>query len=126
MEQKWRLSDGEWKVMRALWEHGSCSLGRLVELLRDGTGWSKSTVHIMLSRMAEKGAVAADAEASPKLYRPLLEREQAALGETRSFLSKVYGGSIGSMMTCMADGRALSREDIEELYAILRAAEEKA
>lgn len=121
-----RLSDGEWKVMRILWERGPRSLGQLVEDLTEETGWSKSTVYIMLSRMAEKGAVGVDGEASPKLYFPLLEREQAALRETRSLLSKVYGGSIGSMMTCMADCRALSREDIEELYAILRAAEQEA
>ena len=46
--------------------------------------------------------------------------------ESTLFVLAIIGGSIGSMMTCMADCRALSREDIEELYAILRAAEQEA
>lgn len=126
MDSKLNLSDGEWTLMNALWEHAPCSVGQLVALLKEATGWNKSTIHIMLSRMADKGAVRADGTVSPKMYYPLLEREHAALRETRSFLSKVYGGSIGSMMTCMVDSRELTKEDIDELYAILRTAEQEA
>ncbi len=126
MDSKLNLSDGEWTLMNALWDNAPCSVGQLVTLLKGETGWNKSTIHIMLSRMAEKGAVRVNSEVSPKVYYPVLERERAALRETRSFLSKVYGGSIGSMMTCMVDSRELTKEDIDQLYAILRAAEEEA
>ena len=126
MDSKLNLSDGEWTLMNALWDNAPCSVGQLVALLKDETGWNKSTIHIMLSRMAEKGAVRVNSEVSPKVYYPVLERERAALRETRSFLSKVYGGSIGSMMTCMVDSRELTKEDIDQLYAILRAAEQEA
>lgn len=123
MEMKKNLSDGEWRLMRALWERGASSVGELVRLLQAETGWNKSTIHIMLSRMAEKGAVRVDDSARPKRYVPLWERDSAAVRETRSFLSRVYGGSIGSMMTCMVGSQELSQEEIDELYAILRAAE---
>ena len=109
MDGKIRLSDGEWTLMRELWK-GPASVGALVKALRGETGWSKSTVFIMLSRLIEKGAVAC---------------EGAALSETRSFLGRVYGGSLGSMMSCMAANHELSREDIDELVAILRRAEEE-
>ena len=39
-----------------------------------------------------------------------------------SFLGKVYGGSLGLMMSAMVEGRALTREDIDELSAILEQA----
>lgn len=123
MDGKIRLSDGEWTLMRELWK-GPASVGALVKALRGETGWSKSTVFIMLSRLIEKGAVACDDAVSPKLYSALISREGAALSETRSFLGRVYGGSLGSMMSCMAANHELSREDIDELVAILRRAEE--
>ena len=57
-------------------------------------------------------------------YAPALERDKAARRETRSFLNKVYRGSVGLMVSAMADEKALSRAEIEELYDILRKAEE--
>ena len=46
----------------------------------------------------------------------------ALSAETESFLGKVYGGSLGLMMSAMVEGRALTREDIDELSAILEQA----
>ena len=46
-------------------------------------------------------------------------------GETRSFLNKVYRGSVGLMMSALTQDRALSKEEIDELYEILRKAEEE-
>ena len=46
------------------------------------------------------------------------------LGETKSFLRKVYGGSIGLMMSAMVEENALSPQELDQLYDILRKAEE--
>ena len=52
-----------------------------------------------------------------------MQREDAALAETESFLSKVYGGSLGLMVSSLVESRALSEEDLAELAAILERAE---
>lgn len=111
--------------MNQLWNHGCCSITQLVHALRDDTGWNKSTIHIMLSRLIDKGAVQVDNDTRPKMYYPILEQERAVVHETRSFLSRVYGGSIGSMMNCMVGNSEFTREEIDELYEILRKAEQK-
>ncbi|MPM22480.1 Penicillinase repressor [bioreactor metagenome] len=125
MDTKITLSDGEWKLMNLLWEACPRTIGEMVSALKDDTGWSKGTIFIMLSRMADKGAVRFEQGARNKLYYPVLKREDAALRETESFLGKVYGGSFGLMVASMAGLKALSREDIDELYAILRSAEKE-
>ena len=56
------------------------------------------------------------------VLRTLLRREDAARAETENFLSKVYGGSLGLMMSAMAQSKALTEEDIAELSAILERA----
>ena len=56
-------------------------------------------------------------------YFPSVQREDAALAETESFLSKVYGGSLGLMVSSLVESRALSEEDLAELAAILERAE---
>lgn len=126
MNRNINLSDGEWKLMNLLWEESPRTIAQLVSSLKDDTGWTKGTIFIMLSRMADKGAVRYEPEGRSKLYYPVLKKEEAASYETESFLSKVYNGSVGLMMASMAEQKALSKEDIDELYAILREAEKEA
>ena len=55
-----------------------------------------------------------------------MEQEQAEISETRSFLDRVYRGSVGLMMSAMAQRQELSKEEIAELREILAQAEEVA
>lgn len=121
---KTNLSDGEWKLMNKLWQTAPLTITQLTAALQPDTGWSKHTVITMLSRLEAKGAVTHDGGTPAKRYSPLLQKEDAARSETRSFLDKVYGGRLGLMMSAMVDTKALTREDIEELTAILEQAKE--
>jgi len=120
------LSDGEWKLMHLLWEEAPRTIAQLVIALKDDTAWTKGTIFMMLSRMQDKGVVRFEAGGRSKLFYPVLKKQDAATYETESFLSKVYDGSIGLMVASMAGQKALKKEDIEELYAILREAEKEA
>lgn len=120
------LSDGEWKLMNLLWESSPRTIAQLVSALKNDTGWTKGTIFMMLTRMAEKGAVHYEEGGRSKLFYPLLKKEDAASDETKSFLSKVYGGSVGLMVASMVGQKALTQEDIEALYTILREAEKEA
>ena len=120
---KVNLSDGEWKLMYKLWEEPSRTIAQLTAALQPETGWSKHTVITMLSRLEDKGAVHHDG-GTPKHYSAILQKEDAAQSETKSFLDKVYGGRLGLMMSAMVDSRALTQQDIDELTAILESAKE--
>ena len=113
------LSNSEWKLMRRLWDRSPSTITELTAALREETGWSKNTVITMLSRLESKGAVRHEEGGRAKRYFPVLRREDAARDETESFLSKVYGGSLGLMMSAMVESRRLSESDIAELSAIL-------
>lgn len=126
MNRNISLSDGEWKLINLLWEEAPRTIAQLVSALKDDTGWTKGTIFMMLSRMVDKGAVRFESGGRSKLFYPALKKEDAAACETKSFLSKVYNGSLGLMVTSMAGQKALTKEDIDELYAILREAEKEA
>ena len=78
------LSDGEWKLMKVLWQSG---------------------------KYQQYSAAVAYAEVEPE--------------ETASFLTKVYGGSVGLMVSNLVGRGALSEQEIRELKAILDAAEQQ-
>ena len=112
------LTNSEWYVLDCLWEHSPLTVMELVERLSQKVGWAKSTTITTLRRMEVTGRT--------RHYRPSVERRQAVRRETRSFLNKVYRGSVGLMVSAMAQDKALTRKEIDELYEILRQAEEGA
>ena len=57
--------------------------------------------------------------------RQLME-EDAALREAESFLDRVYKGSVSLLVSALTQKQALSRREIDELYAILQQAEKEA
>ena len=119
------LSDNEWKLMGRLWERSPRTIMELTADLREETGWSKNTIITMLSRLEAKGAVRHQEGVRAKAYYPAVDRETAARAETESFLGKVYGGSLGLLVSAMVESRALTEEDLAELSAILEKGGEK-
>lgn len=118
------LSPGEWQIMERLWEHNPRTLMELVHILAPETGWSKSTITTMVSRLEGKGALSYQEGGRARLYSPTITRDQAALQETESLLRRIYRDSVGMMVNTLADSRGLTREDIDELTAILEKAKE--
>ena len=124
-EKQITLSAGEWQIMEALWEHHPRTVMELVHALAPETGWSKSTIVTMVGRLEVKGAITYTSGSKARQYTPAITREQAALRETESLLHRVYRGSVGMMVSTLADGRGLSRSDIDELTAVLERAREE-
>ena len=118
------LTNSEWYVLDCLWEKSPMTVMELVSALGSRLGWAKSTTITTLRRMEDKGLVRCATEGRAKHYTPAVRRDRAAGRETRSFLDKVYRGSVGLMMSAMAQDKALSKAEIDELYEILRRAEE--
>lgn len=118
------LSDGEWKIMNRLWESES-TITELTNVLQEETGWDKHIIITMLNRMEKKGAVAHREGARAKIFYPLVSRGEVSMQETKGFLQKVYRGSLGMMVNAMVEERALSAEEIQELYDILEQAKRR-
>ena len=113
------ISDGEWKLMKLLWESAPRTIGEMVDALREDTGWSKTTIFVMLNRLIVKDAVRMEEGGRAHLYYPEVTREEIAEEETESFLTRVYDGSVGMMVSALAERNALSKSEIDELRTIL-------
>ena len=117
------LTTSEWNVLDCLWEKSPQTVMELVAVLREKVGWAKSTTITTLRRMEEKGLVRQELAGKGKRYFLAVEREAAVVSETRSFLDRVYRGSVGLMMNTMAQRQELTDEDLRQLRAILAQAD---
>ena len=120
-----KLSDGEWKLMKMLWAGQPQTLAELVTALDADTRWSRATIFMMLKRLIAKGAVTMDDSGKFQKYSAAITYSDVEPEETESFLSKVYGGSVGMMVSNLVGRGALSEQEIQELKAILDAAEKQ-
>ena len=120
------LTQAEWSVMECLWAAGPLTGREVTQRMEKTCGWSRSTTLTLLSRLEAKGALeSVSAEKGPKVFSSLLRREDAALGETKDFLDRVYQGSLSLMVSALTKKQALSREELDELYELLKGLEEE-
>lgn len=125
-KQEIRVTNSEWYVMNCLWEESPRSLMQLVPVLAERVGWSKSTCATMVRRMTEKNLIGYQERGKAKFFFPKVNKEDVVVQETRDFLQRIYDGSVGMMMSALVKQNDLSKEDIQELQEILKAAENKA
>jgi BlaI family penicillinase repressor len=122
MEKQLSVTSAEWPIMELLWESPK-TLMELVNVLTVQVGWSKSTITTMVRRMDDKGLITFHTDGRTKVFRPAVTREAVTTQETVSLLNRAYNGSVGLLVSAMAQRNNLSQADIEELYAILKEAE---
>lgn len=119
------LTEAEWTVMECLWEKSPRTGRETVAWLEQKMGWTRSTTLTMLRRLEAKGAVASDTNREPKIFRPLIAREEVAVQETENLLDRAYKGSLSLLVSSLTRKQSLPQKEIDELYAILKEMEGK-
>lgn len=118
-----QLSDAEWKVMEQVWRRERSSVRDVLEGLEEQTGWAYSTVRTLLTRLADKGALAVTTRANARLYRPTISREDARTNALSALVQKAFGGTLDSLVHHLVDADELpdgERARLAELLESLR------
>lgn len=114
-----RLPDAELEVMKALWslERYPAHTGEIAARL--DKSWKAPTLLKLLSRLEDRGFVAGTKEGRVNGYTPLVEERDYLARESRSFLERVHGGSLSSLVASLYPEVSLTQEDLAALERIL-------
>jgi BlaI family transcriptional regulator, penicillinase repressor len=130
-----QISDAEWDVMKVVWDHGPLTAGEVVRHLAAERRWSPRTVKTLLSRLVKKGAAEVRTEEPDAtaggggrrfLYRARVSREACVRRESRSFLSRVFDGSVAPALLHFLEVGRLTKDEIRLLRETLRREEASA
>ncbi|MDO4942137.1 MAG: BlaI/MecI/CopY family transcriptional regulator [Lachnospiraceae bacterium] len=113
------IQPSEWIIMEKLWEKSPRTIMQIFHSVEEDPGWSKSTVNTMIRRMTAKGMIYYEEGAKAKQFYPNIKREDAAIAETKNLLNKVYQGSVAMMMNTLVKKHKFSKEEIQEMQALL-------
>ena len=118
MKNEINISESEWTVMEYLWNNPMVTITEIRKAL-SSTGWSDSTIKTLVRRLVSKNAVAVNDEAATFRYYPLISQQECRLKETKSFINRVYDGSVSMLVTNLAADSNLTDKETEELLALI-------
>ena len=113
------ISEAEWQVMEAIWDHSPVTANDVVTALERRADWHPRTIKTMLNRLVRKGVLTFETDGKRYLYSPRLSKDECVREASRSFVRRVFGGSITPALVHMVQNATLSPAEIEELKAIL-------
>ena len=67
--KKYELTQAEWEIITAVWEHEPCAAPTITEALEKKKGWSYSTVKTLMDRMVKKNLLKPERIRNLILYR---------------------------------------------------------
>ncbi len=118
--KRYELTEGEWAIIRAVWDNEPCAAPTIQEALVSQKGWTYSTVKTMMDRMAAKGLLTTKRIRNLILYRSAVTRSQAQNGEIMRAVKRAFDGALTPMMQFLLDNSKLSQKQLSELETMIK------
>lgn len=125
MKEYPQISDGEWRVMKVIWQRSPVTANEVIEQLEHIMDWKPKTIKTMIRRLVDKKALGFHKEGKSYLYYPLVSENEGIKVESEAFLKKVFAGSLNLMLANFIDEQRISKEEIEELKHIIDSSEQR-
>jgi BlaI family penicillinase repressor len=114
-----KLSEAEWQIMNALWKRHPATARDLMEFMPKDNNWAYTTVKTMLTRLVAKKAIAERKRGNTSVYDPLISQQSARKNAMRTFVDKVFGGTVEPIMHFLIEEKKLSDKDRRQLIDML-------
>jgi len=115
-----QISEAELEVMKILWEIGHATSSQIIDKLTKTTEWKPKTIQTLIIRLVAKGALKAEkTEGKAFMYFPLISEDEFKVYASKSFLQKLFNGSLNLMVASFIKEQKISREEINSLKKLL-------
>lgn len=120
MADRPEISTSEWQVMNVVWEQQPVTASTIIKLLAPANSWTAATIRTFLHRLVKKGALTYQQDGNRYLYRSAITKATTIKHASRSFVSSVFAGETGPLLTHFVKSSKLSADEIQELRELLK------
>jgi predicted transcriptional regulator len=114
------VSDAELEVLKALWTDGPGTVRDVDARLRRGRRrLAYNTVLTLLSRLRDKGYVAADRSGTAHVFRSVVTRDELLSHGLTTLADRICDGTASPLVHALVTGRRWSPADIAHLRRLL-------
>jgi BlaI family penicillinase repressor len=114
-----KIADSEWRVMQVLWRRGPQTANDVVSALSSEVKWKPRTIKTLIGRLVKKGAIKVTDEGYRYRYSAAVDESTCVRSETKSFVRRVYKGTMTPVLAAFLEDADLTAEEIDELQEIL-------
>lgn len=115
-----QISEAELEVMKILWELGQATSSQIIDRLTETSEWKPKTIQTLISRLVAKGAIKPEStDCKAFLYLPLVGEDEFRALASKSFLQKVFDGSLNLMVASFIKEDKMTKEEIQSLKRLL-------
>ena len=119
------LTEGEWEIMKIVWDKEPCTAGTVQEQLATTRDRAYSTVKTTMDRMVEKGLLRIERIRNLQLFSSCVSAVEAKRGEFRRMLKRAFDGALTPMMQFLIEHESLAPEEAAQLRKLVDEAEGK-
>jgi predicted transcriptional regulator len=111
-----RLPDAELEIMKIVWNcEGEVTSAYVSQKLEGKKDWAVTTVLNFLARLVDRGFLTVKRNNKTNSYTPIINEETYLKSESQSFLKRLHGNSIRSLLASLYDGNPVTHDDLDEL-----------
>jgi len=124
-QSKAELTEGEWVIMKVVWENEPCAAGTVQEALAETKDWAYSTVKTTMDRMAVKGLLKITKIRNLQLFSSCISQAEAKKSEFAKMLKRAFDGALTPMMQFLIEQDDISKDDLDNLRKLINKADKK-
>ena len=114
------VSDAELEVLKVLWAHGPATVRDVAAALKkQRRKLAYNTVLTLLSRLRDKGYVAADTAGTAHQFHAVVTREDLLGSSLSALADRMCDGTASPLVHALVRGQHLSRQELADLRQLL-------
>ena len=116
-----KIFESEYRFCLILWENEPVNSTRLGELCKEQLGWSKATTYTVIRRLAERGVL----KNENTIVTTLISKEQAQNSRLEEMVEETFEGSMPAFIAAFSRSKKLTRQEVDQLKALIDSYEEE-
>lgn len=116
-----KIFESEYRFCLILWENEPVNSGKLVELCKEGLGWSKATTYTVIRRLSERGVL----KNENTIVTSLISKEDAQKSRLEEMVEETFEGSMPAFIAAFSKTKKLTKQEVDQLKALIDSYEEE-
>ena len=116
-----KIFESEYRFCLILWDNEPINSTKLVQLAKEGLGWSKATTYTVIRRLSERGVL----KNENTIVSTLISKEEAQKSRLEEMVEETFEGSMPAFIAAFSKSRKLTWQEVQQLKALIDSYEEE-
>lgn len=119
-EEKSKITDAEWEVMRVVWTSNKVTSKEISDVLKEKKDWKPATTKTFIGRLVKKGMLHTESNGNRYLYSAAVSEDESLKNVSNGLFDHICNKEVGKTIADMISEETLSHKDVEMLEEVIK------